>query len=113
MDVPDLPQIKPYETSVKDGSLTITIRKEFDFGALHQSWAHAIITLHPGPYSIVKLDMSQCGLVSSTFFAGLMQLHFHYNPEGKTPVELYHPDPRALRNLQIMRMDGLFGVEPR
>ena len=113
MNIPDIPQLKPFDVTSKDNVLTITIRKEFDFGSLHQDWSHVIITMNPGPFAQVKLDMSLCGLVSSTFFAGLMQLHFHYNVDGAHPVELVHPDPRAVRNLQIMRMDGLFGIEPR
>ena len=110
MSVPDL---KPFDVLSQGGILTITIRKEFDFGSLHQDWAHSIITLHPGPYDQVRLDMSQCGLVSSTFFAGLMQMHFHYTGTGSRPLHLVHPDPRVVRNLGIMRMTPLFVVEDR
>jgi anti-anti-sigma regulatory factor len=113
MSVPDLPQLKPYELRSEQGVLTVTIRKEFDFGSLHQDWAHSILTLHPGPYQAVRIDMTQVGLVSSTFFAGLMQLHFHYTERGLSALVLVQPDPRVLRNLKIMRMDGLFAIEPR
>lgn len=113
MNSPDIPQLKPYELSVADQCLTITIRKEFDFGSLHQDWSHAIITMHPGPYNQVKLDMSQCGLVSSTFFAGLMQMHFHYTNSGSRPLTLFKPDPRVVRNLGIMHMQALFIVIDR
>ena len=113
MSSPDLPQLRPFETVSKDSELTIVIRKEFDFGSLHQDWAYAVITLHPGPYTVVQLDMRQCGLVSSTFFAGLMQLHFHYTGSGAGPLRLLQPDPRVVRNLTIMRMQNLFVIEER
>ncbi len=113
MSVPDIPQLKPYELRSEHGVLTITIRKEFDFGSLHQDWAHAILTLHPGPYKAVRLDLTQVGLVSSTFFAGLMQLHFHYTERGTPTLTMVQPDPRVVRNLKIMRMDNLFTIEPR
>lgn len=111
--IPEIPHLRPFDVLAADGLLTITIRKEFDFGSLHQDWAHTVITLHPGPYTKVRLDMVLCGLVSSTFFAGLMQLHFHYTGTGAAPIVLDRPDPRVVRNLQMMRMHELFVIIPR
>ncbi len=113
MNIPDIPQLKPFEVLSKDKVLTITIRKEFDFGSLHQDWSHSIITMNPGPYEQVNLDMSLCGLVSSTFFAGLMQMHFHYTDSGSQPITLIKPDHRVVRNLVVMHMDSMFVVVPR
>ena len=111
--IPDIPQLRPFDVVALNGLLTITIRKEFDFGSLHQDWAHTVITLHPGPYAHVRLDMALCGLVSSTFFAGVMQLHFHYTASGSAPITLDRPDPRVVRNLQAMRMQDFFVIVPR
>jgi hypothetical protein len=105
--------LKPYEVVSEDGQLTITIRKDFDFASLHQNWAHAILALNPGPFQFVRIDMGICGLVNSTFFAGLMQLHCHYTRTGSRPLLLLKPDPRVVRNLGIMKMQSLFGIEER
>ena len=113
MNIPDIPQLKPFDIMSKDNILTITIRKEFDLGALHQDWSHTIITMNPGPFAQVKLDMTLCGLVSSTFFAGLMQLHFHYSGTGTGPITLIMPDLRVVRNLAVMKMDKLFVIIDR
>ncbi len=113
MSESDIPQLKAFEVAIADGVLTAIIRKEFDFGSLHQDWAHTIITLHPGPYRLVRVDMTHCGLVSSTFFAGLMQLHFHYTPLGSQPLHLLKPDPRVVRNLTVMKMLPIFIIESR
>lgn len=113
MNIPDIPQLKPFDTQTKDNVLTITIRKEFDFGSLHQDWSHTIIALNPGPFSGVKIDMSQCSLVSSTFFAGLMQLHFHYTNPDLPAITLVQPDYRVVRNLSVMKMDKLFTIIDR
>ena len=113
MNIPDIPQLKPFDVASKDNVLTITIRKEFDFGSLHQDWSHSIITLNPGPFAQVKLDMAMCGLVSSTFFAGLMQLHFHYTDTGSRPITLVKPDHRVVRNLAVMKMDKMFVIIDR
>lgn len=93
--------------------LIITIRKEFDFGNLHQDWAHGIAVQWPGPFTEVRLDLEHCGLVSSTFFAGLIQLHHFYVTKGAPPLVLVKPDPRMVRNLSMLRLDKMFRIEPR
>jgi anti-anti-sigma regulatory factor len=95
------------------GNLVVTIRKEFDFGQLHQDWAQSITVQSPGPYPQVRIDLSRCGMVSSTFFAGLIQLHQVYNAKGTTPLVLVKPDLRLVRNLAMLRFDKLFTIEPR
>ena len=93
--------------------LTITIRKEFDFGNLHQDWAQAIVVQWPGPYGEVHIDLGHCGVVSSTFFAGLIQLHHVYVAKGAPPLLLVRPDPRLVRNLTMLRLDKMFRIDPR
>jgi len=106
--------IRPYDVvSIPGDSLTVTIRKEFDFGSLHQDWAQSITTQYPGPFKQVRVDLSLCGLVSSTFFAGVVQLHHAFNPTGATPLRLIKPDPRLVRNLTMLRLDKLFVIEKR
>jgi anti-anti-sigma regulatory factor len=106
--------IRAYDISSVPGEvLTIAIRKEFDFGNLHQDWAQSIATQHPGPFRQIRIDLSQCGLVSSTFFAGVVQLHHSFNPDGTKPIVLVRPDPRLVRNLAMLRLDKLFIIEGR
>lgn len=103
---------RAFDTEIAAGRLVVRIRREFDFGNLHRDWAHNVVVSHPGPYTRVVLDMSLCGLVSSTFFAGLIQLHQHYVAKmGLPPLLLHRPDPRVLRNLEILHFDELFEVE--
>lgn len=107
------PLLRAYDVNLSGETLTVVIRKEFDFGSLHQDWAHHIIRQHGGPFTTVAVDMGHVGLVSSTFFAGLMQLHFHYTRSGSQPILLVKPDVRVVRNLKIMRMDTLVTIDPR
>ena len=110
----DADAIRAYDiTSIPGDSLTVTIRKEFDFGSLHQDWAQSIATQYPGPFKQVRVDLSLCGLVSSTFFAGVVQLHHAFNPTGATPLALIKPDPRLVRNLTMLRLDKLFVIVNR
>ena len=100
-------------TSVDGNVLTITLRKEFDSGNIHQDWAQTIQIMHVGPYDKVIFDLSLCGSLSSTFFAGLFQLHLFYSAKGMPPIVLSKPDSRMARNLQALRLAELFTIEPR
>ena len=107
------PQRRPLETAVVGDALVITILREFDSGNSHQDWAHGVQVMHPGPFARVRIDLSQCGLLSSTFFAGLIQFHQYYGAQGIPPITLHKPDPRVVRNLKALRLDALFEVVPR
>ncbi len=103
--------LRPFTASAKDGVLTIVIEREFDMGSLHQDWAVSILTMHPGPYTQVRMDMTKCGRVSSTFYAGLMQLHFAYNSSGAHPIVLVRPAAPMVANLKILHLQSYFVIE--
>jgi hypothetical protein len=105
-------ELRAFTSRATDGILAITIEREFDFGNLHQDWAQSIITRHPGPFQEVRVDMTKCGRVSSTFYAGLMQLHFAFNTSGTRPLVLIKPDPRMLANLRILHLEQYFHIVP-
>jgi len=100
-------------TSVADGELTVLVHKEFDSGNVHQDWAQSVQVMHPGPFTKVVVDCSECGLLSSTFFAGIMQLHQYYTGIGCPPLVLQRPDPRIVKNLTILRLNSFFTIIPR
>ena len=104
--------LRPFSSQVVGSVLTIVIEREFDIGSLHQDWAVSILSQHPGPFAKVRLDMTKCGRVSSTYYAGLMQLHFAYNVSGTTPIVLLNPDSRVIANLKILHLEAYFSIEP-
>ena len=104
--------LRPFSSHVIGGVLNIVIEREFDLGSLHQDWAVSILSLHPGPFTKVRLDMTKCGRVSSTFYAGLMQLHFAFNVSGASPIVLSKPDARVIANLKILHLETYFSIEP-
>ena len=103
--------LRPYSSQVTEDVLHIVIEREFDFGNLHQDWAVSILSRHPGPYSKVKMDMAKCARVSSTFYAGLMQLHFTYNKQGNNPIILSKVDSRIVANLKVLHLEPYFTIE--
>jgi anti-anti-sigma regulatory factor len=105
--------LRAVDTVAKDGTLTVIVRKEFDAGNVHQDWAQQIQIMHPGPYTLVTVDCSACGLLSSTFFAGIMQLQSHYGEQGSPPLVLFKPDPRIVKNLTILRLNSFFNIIAR
>jgi hypothetical protein len=95
-------EIRAYDALVHEGVLTVTVRKEFDAADLAQDWARKLAISYPGPFKQVMFNLSHCGLVSSTFFAGLLQLHQHFNSDGAhARIRLLFPDPRIVKNLKI------------
>jgi anti-anti-sigma regulatory factor len=101
---------KAFKTTVTGDTLTILIRKEFHFSEFHREWAKVMVGLHPGPFRKVIFDLAHCGSVSSTFFAGLVQLHQAYTSAKSEPIELRNPDPRVARNLTMLHLDQLFVI---
>jgi hypothetical protein len=103
--------VRPFSARSDAGVLDIVIEREFDFASLHRDWAVSILSQHPGPFTRVRLDMAKCGRVCSTFYAGLMQLHFAYNAKGTSPITLVKPDPRMIANLKSLRLEPYFHIE--
>lgn len=99
--------------ALADGQLMVTLPRNFDAGNVHQDWAQQVQVLHPGPFSRIVIDCSRCAALSSTFFAGLMQLHHHYRAQGTPPIRLLRPDPRVVRNITILRLHVYFDIVPR
>lgn len=98
---------------VRGDTLLVVVHKDFDKGMAHQDWVPRLLADFPGPYATLIVDCGQCGLLSSTFFAGLAQLHQDYSARGTARFVLRHPDPRVERNLRILRLHTLYSVEPR
>ncbi len=105
--------LRAVDTQVFDGVLTVIVRKDFDSGNVHQDWAQQVQIMRPGPFTKVVIDCSNCGLLSSTFFAGVMQLQQHYGAQGVPPLVLDRPDARIVKNLQILRLAQFFTIIPR
>ena len=105
--------IRAIDTTVFDGVLSVTVGKDFDSGNVHQDWAQQVQVLRPGPFGKVVIDCSNCGLLSSTFFAGIMQLHLFYTGQGVPAIVLDRPDPRIVKNLQLLRLHTYFTIIPR
>ncbi len=115
MELPALPKDQPraYDAEVRRDVLIIMVRKEFDFGNLHHDWASRVVREFPGPYKQVVFELGCCGMVSSTFFSGLLRLHQHFVKPPALPIQLVNPDPRVVRNLAVMHLDKVFRIVSR
>ena len=100
---------KAYDVSVAGDQLTVVLGRDFDSASLQQDWAAAITAAHPGPFAVVSVDLAHARRASSTFYAGLMQLHVHYaKSSGGTPVTLRNADQRIVANLDVLRLRRFF-----
>jgi anti-anti-sigma regulatory factor len=99
------------EVSVNAGTLDIVVPRGVDIDKMHAAWAPSVLKLHPGPFTAVRIDLSRCGLLTSSFISQIYQLQQAYAAGG--PVTLLQPDPRFLRVLEAVGIKGLFTVIPR
>jgi hypothetical protein len=97
-----------FEAEVVGTTLKVAIRREFDNGQMTHDWAIRLINAHPGPFHEVRIDLSRCVRVSSTFFAGMVQLHAAYTGKGAKPLVLVNADPATVKNLKVLHLDKLF-----
>jgi hypothetical protein len=99
------------EVSVDAGTLVIVVPRGVDIDKMHAAWAPSVLKLHPGPFSAVRIDLSRCGLLTSSFISQIYQLQQAYVAGG--PVTLVQPDPRFLRVLEAVGIRNLFTIIPR
>ena len=99
------------EMTVDAGTLVIVVPRGVDIDKSHAAWAPSVLKLHPGPFTAVRIDLSRCGLLTSSFISQIYQLQQAYAAGG--PVTLVQPDPRFLRVLEAVGIKHLFTVVPR
>jgi anti-anti-sigma regulatory factor len=104
-------ELKSYVAEVREGMLIIRFASSLDSAAQSHDWARFIIKEQPGPFRVIRLDMTETSRLSSNFFAGLMNLHMHYTKQGAEKIVLVGVDRRTRTNLQILRLDGYFTFE--
>jgi hypothetical protein len=103
-------QPQAFTTSVQDDILTVTLHRDFDSARLNQDWGQFVVARHPGPFAQVRLDLSSCGRLNSTFIAGLIRLYAAYATKGVERMVLISPDKRLLANLKMLRFEQYFVV---
>ncbi len=104
-------QQQAYEVSVVGDQLNVSVGHDFDSASLQQDWAAAITAMHPGPFAGVRVDLARARRASSTFYAGLMQLHVHYAKGGTaTPVTLVNAHRSIIANLDVLRLKRFFVI---
>lgn len=99
------------DVSVQDGELVIVVPRGVDLEKTHAAWAPALLKQFPGPFRSVRIDLSRCGLLTSSFISQIYQLQQGYSPTA--PVTLDQPDPRFVRVLDAVGISNLFAVITR
>lgn len=99
------------DVSVQDGELLIVVPRGVDIDKTHAAWAPALLKQFPGPFRGVRIDLSRCGLLTSSFISQIYQLQQAY--AGNGPVTLDQPDPRFVRVLEAVGIRNLFAVTVR
>ncbi len=99
------------DVGVQNGELVIVVPRGFDIDKMHAAWAPALLKQFPGPFTGVRIDLSRCGLLTSSFISQIYQLQQAYAQQGM--VTLDQPDPRFVRVLEAVGIRHLFTVSAR
>ncbi|MFW5830187.1 MAG: STAS domain-containing protein [Planctomycetota bacterium] len=109
LDLPT-PEACGYACTRMEGVLRIRIRGRFDHENKGQPWAGEIINAIDGKLERVEVDFTHCQIVSSTVFAGLIQLHQGFRDKATEGVHLVNVGNQVRRSLQMLRIDSMFTI---
>jgi hypothetical protein len=104
------PELCGYQCQLDDDCLCILIRSRFDHENKGQPWAGEIITYYQQPLKRLEVDFIHCSIVSSTVFAGLIQLHQGFRDRCSDGIHLMNVGPQVQRSLQMLRIDSMFTI---
>jgi anti-anti-sigma regulatory factor len=104
-------QQRTVDVEIQDGRLLLTPGRDFDENAQHVDWAQQIIRSSPGPFSAVIIDLGNRPMISSTFFAGMLQLIDHYQSDTLQRLELHGVSSRIVRTIEMMNMSDAFSIQ--
>lgn len=111
MTPPGHPPLNYCEIEDRHGVLVIRMRNQGSY-SLEANWWTEILTRCPGPYQGLWIDLFGCSVVSSSFFAGALQLIDHYRNDQLTTISLLNASDRIVRLIDIMNLSGYFTVRP-
>ncbi|MFW5846191.1 MAG: hypothetical protein ACOCXJ_08185 [Planctomycetota bacterium] len=93
--------------------LRIRIRSTFDRENRGRPWANDIVNAFTMPLERLEVDFEHATIVSSTVFAGLVQLYQGFQGRVNDGVHLTHVGTQVLRSLKMLKLDPLFTIRLR
>ncbi len=100
-------------TITEDLVLQITLRSSFDSENKGRPWAGDIINAYNMPLLRIEVDFSHSKIVSSTVFAGLVQLYQGFQGKTTEGVHLLNVGTQVMRSLNMLKLDKIFTVKLR
>jgi anti-anti-sigma regulatory factor len=110
MDLTNHKLLQAVDVEQRQGALLITLRKGFDANGNHEGWARSIVRACVGPYTSIQMDLRHLPQVSSTFFAGALQVLEAYACDGLRAVILLNVSDRIARTIDMLNLRDRFVV---
>jgi anti-anti-sigma regulatory factor len=91
----------------------LTIRGTFDRENKGKPWASEVIEVYNEPILRLEVDFRHTIIVSSTVFAGLVQLYHGFHEKSAEGIYLTNVGTQVLRSLKMLKLDSLFTIRLR
>lgn len=99
-----------FEVSFEENNLVVKIRKRFDAENSGRSWAKPIIQAYPVPFTTLIIDFGTNQIISSSVYAGLIELYQSFHSRCEQGVHLRNCSEAIVRALKMLHIDSFFTV---
>ena len=104
------PEMCGYEVSKRGNVLTVLVRKKFDAENKGRGWAKPIIAAHPEELGSLVIDFGTNSIISSSVYAGLIELYQAFGSRCKDGVQLVNCSEAIVRALKMLHIDTFFQI---
>ena len=109
-DLLPAPEKCGFEVEFEDNNMIVKVRKRFDSENSGRSWAKPIIEAYPVPFTTLIIDFGTNQIISSSVYAGLIELYQSFNPRCEQGVHLRNCSDAIVRALKMLHIDSFFTV---
>ena len=104
------PEACGYWANFEGNSLVINIRKTFDHENKGRSWAKPIIECFPAPFASLIVDFGTNKIISSSVYAGLVELYQAFHQRCEDGFHLRNCSPAIERAIKMLHLDSFFTI---
>lgn len=99
-----------YSVTFEENNMIIQIRKTFDAENKGRGWARTIVNAFTVPLESVIIDFGRNEIISSTVYAGLIEIYQGFNNRCESGIHLRNCSEPITRALKMLHIDTFFTI---
>lgn len=104
------PEFCGFSAEFEDNNLVVHIRKAFDKENKGRGWARTVIEAYTMPLDSLIIDFGRNEIISSTVYAGLVEIYQGFNERCERGVHLRNCSDAIARALKMLHIDSFFTI---